>query len=77
KVLIFLIPAGLTFMFGKMVGNVRQGWAVFAAMSTLFLAGATVCVTAEKAGNPAFSQYGVSVANMEGKEVRFGSDASA
>lgn len=77
KVLIFLIPAGLTFMFGKMVGNVRQGWAVFAAMSALFLVGAFACVTAERAGNPAFAKYGVGTANMEGKEVRFGLDASA
>jgi potassium-transporting ATPase potassium-binding subunit len=72
KVLIFLIPAGLTYMFGKMVGNVRQGWAVFAAMSLLFLSGAIIGAVAEQSGNPAFAQYGVQVANMEGKETRFG-----
>jgi K+-transporting ATPase ATPase A chain len=72
KVLIFLIPAGLTYMFGKMVGNVRQGWAVFAAMSILFLAGAFGAAAAEQSGNPAFTHYGVATANMEGKEARFG-----
>lgn len=76
KVLIFLIPAGLTYMFGTMVRNVRQGWAVFSAMSVLFLAGAVVGTTAEQSGNPAFSQYGVAQANMEGKETRFGIAAS-
>lgn len=76
-VLIFLIPAGLTYMFGKIVGNVRQGWSVFAAMSVLFLAGAFVATSAEQAGNPAFASYGVQTANMEGKEVRFGTAASA
>jgi K+-transporting ATPase ATPase A chain len=72
KVLIFLIPAGLTYMFGRMVGNVRQGWAVFAAMSVLFLLGAFISTNAEQMGNPAFTQYGVEQANMEGKETRFG-----
>lgn len=72
QVLIFLIPAGLTYMFGKMVGNVRQGWAVFAAMSVLFLAGSFVGTAAEQAGNPAFAQFGIEQANMEGKETRFG-----
>lgn len=76
-VLIFLIPAGLTYMFGKMVGNVKQGWAVFAAMSVLFLAGAFTSTAAEFAGNPAFAKMGVEVANMEGKEVRFGLAGSA
>lgn len=72
KLLIFLIPAGLTYMFGKMVGNARQGWAVFAAMSTLFLVGAVISTGAETAGNPAFAKYGVELTNMEGKETRFG-----
>jgi K+-transporting ATPase ATPase A chain len=72
KLLIFLIPAGLTYMFGRMVGNVRQGWTVFAAMSFLFLAGALIGTVAEQSGNPAFTQYGVQIANMEGKEMRFG-----
>lgn len=75
-VLIFCIPAGLTYMFGKMVGNVRQGWAVFAAMSVLFLAGAFASTAAEQAGNPHFAKLGVEAANMEGKEVRFGIPSS-
>lgn len=76
-VLIFLIPAGLTSMFGRMVGSTRQGWAVFAAMSVLFLAGALVANAAEQAGNPAFAKFGVEQANMEGKESRFGIAGSA
>jgi potassium-transporting ATPase potassium-binding subunit len=63
---IFLIPAGLTYTFGKLVGNTKQGWALFAAMSALFLVGAFVCYGAEAAVN-----------NYEGKEVRFGLAASA
>lgn len=74
--LIFCIPAGLTYMFGKMVGNVRQGWAIFAAMSVLFLAGAFASTAAEQAGNPHFAKMGIEAANMEGKEVRFGIPAS-
>lgn len=77
KVLIFLIPAGLTVMFGRMVGNARQGWAVFAAMAVLFLAGAFISAGAEQAGNPAFTKFGVEAPNMEGKEVRFGPAGSA
>jgi len=76
KLLIFLIPAGLTYTFGKMVGNVKQGWAIFAAMSALFLAGAFTCLSAEVAGNPTIHKLGVEVANMEGKETRFGIGAS-
>lgn len=75
-IFIFCIPAGLTYMFGKMVGNVRQGWAIFAAMSVLFLAGAFASAAAEQAGNPHFAKLGVEAANMEGKEVRFGIPAS-
>ena len=74
--LIFVIPAGLTYTFGKMVGNVRQGWAVFAAMSILFLAGAFVSLAAEVAGNPTVAKLGVEAANLEGKETRFGIGAS-
>lgn len=77
KILIFLIPAGLTYMFGKMVGSIRQGWAIFAAMSLLFLSGAVIATSAEQAGNPAFAKYGVERANMEGKETRFGIAGSA
>jgi K+-transporting ATPase ATPase A chain len=82
---IFLIPAGLTYTFGRMVGDTRQGWALLAAMSVLFLAGVFVTYPAEQAGNPVLARLGVARAatpgqpggNMEGKEVRFGIPASA
>jgi potassium-transporting ATPase potassium-binding subunit len=82
---IFLIPAGLTYTFGKMVKDTRQGWALFAAMSILFLAGVAVAYTSEQAGNPNLSKLGVAAGadaaqpggNMEGKEVRFGIANSA
>jgi K+-transporting ATPase ATPase A chain len=69
--LIFLIPAGLTYTFGQMVGDTRQGWALFAAMSLMFLAGAFVLYGAEANGNPLLTKFGIAPANMEGKEVRF------
>jgi K+-transporting ATPase ATPase A chain len=74
--LIFCIPAGLTYTFGRMVGNVKQGWAVFGAMSALFLAGAIGALAAEDTGNPNFTQLNVTSQNMEGKEARFGIGAS-
>ncbi len=75
---IFTIPAGLTYMFGKMVGDTRQGWALFSAMSVLFLAGVMVLYSAEAAGNPILTRLGLaSSGNWEGKEVRFGIAASA
>ena len=82
---IFIIPAGLTYTFGKMVKDTRQGWAIFAAMSILFLAGVFVVYPAEQAGNPNLANLGVqsqatdtqSGGNMEGKEVRFGIANSA
>lgn len=82
---ILLIPAGLVYTFGKMVGDTRQGWAVFATMSILFLAGVFICYPAEQAGNPNLARLGVQNAatisqpggNMEGKEVRFGIAPSA
>ena len=76
---IFTIGAGLTAMFGRMVGDRRQGWAVFAAMGLLFLAGVTVAYWAEAQGNPLLTALGVdpSLGNMEGKEVRFGVPLSA
>ena len=84
-VLIFLIGAGLTNLFGRMVGDERQGWAIFGAMGLLFLAGTAICYWAEAAGNPAIAALGVDQApsltqsggNMEGKEVRFGIANSA
>jgi K+-transporting ATPase ATPase A chain len=82
---IFSIGAGLTHTFGKMVGDRRQGWALFTAMSILFLAGAAPAIWAEQHGNPQFSRMGInqhasatqSGGNMEGKETRFGIVESA
>jgi len=75
--LIFLIPAGLTYTFGQMTGDTRQGWAIFAAMSLMFLAGVFVLYSAEAAGNPILQKMGIAQGNMEGKEVRFGIAASS
>ncbi|HXK07310.1 MAG TPA: potassium-transporting ATPase subunit KdpA [Verrucomicrobiae bacterium] len=71
-VFIFVIPAGLTYTFGKMVGDTRQGWALLAAMTLLFLAGVFVVYPAESAGNPVLHALGAPGPNFEGKEVRFG-----
>ncbi len=84
-VLIFLLGAGLTNLFGRMVGDERQGWALFSTMGMLFVAGVAICYWAEATGNPAFAPLGIdqtpSIAqaggNMEGKEVRFGIANSA
>src|SRR5207244_3551706 len=71
--LTFLIPAGLTYTFGRMARDQKQGWALFGAMAFLFLAGVSVAYWAEAAGNPVLRGTPVSQAgNMEGKEVRFG-----
>ena len=72
--LIFAIGAGLTNTLGRMTGSVRHGWAVFAAMAILFLAGVIVANVSERRGNPIHQKAGVetSAGNMEGKEVRFG-----
>ena len=74
---ILLIPAALTYTFGRMVGDQRQGWALYAAMSVIFLAGVAVTYWAEGAGNPQFAALGLDPGNMEGKEVRFGVALSA
>ncbi len=74
---IFVLGFGLTWTFGKAVGDTRQGWAILAAMSVLFLAGVSVCYWQEAAGNPVLHQLGVAGGNMEGKETRFGIAASA
>jgi K+-transporting ATPase ATPase A chain len=82
---IFVIPAGLTYTFGRMVKDTRQGWALFAAMSVVFLAGVFIVYPAEQSGNPNLTKLGLqdeatatqSGGNMEGKEVRFGIPASA
>lgn len=76
-VAIFAIGAALTNVFGRMVGNERQGWAIFAAMGTLFLVGVAVCYWAEAAGNPLVHALGIDGSNMEGKEARFGTALSA
>ncbi|KWV44089.1 potassium-transporting ATPase subunit A [Rhizobium altiplani] len=71
-VTIFAIGAALTNVFGRMVGNQRQGWAILGAMGILFLAGVVVVYWAEAAGNPLMHAFGLQGGNMEGKEVRFG-----
>ena len=78
--LIFVIPAGLTYTFGRMVKDTRQGWAILAAFSVMFFIGVLVCYHSEQGGNPILSHLGIQSAattgqpggNMEGKEVRFG-----
>ena len=82
---IFLIPAGLTYTFGEMTRDRRQGWAIFGACAVLFLAGVFFCYGAEQNGNPILGHLGVAAqatntqtgGNMEGKETRFGIAASA
>lgn len=82
---IFLIPAALCFAFGRGVGDLRQGWAVLAAMTVLFVLAVVAIVPAEQAGNPLWPPLGVDQmasasqagGNMEGKEVRFGITASS
>jgi K+-transporting ATPase ATPase A chain len=76
-VLIFALGAALTNVFGRMVGNQRQGWAILAAMGVLFLAGVLVTYWAEAAGTHSLDTLGLTGGNMEGKEVRFGIVASA
>jgi K+-transporting ATPase ATPase A chain len=82
---ILLIPAGLTYTFGRMIGDTRQGWAVFAAMLILFVSMLAIAEYNEQGGNPLVAKLGVDQAaspvqpggNMEGKEARFGIGASA
>lgn len=82
---IFLIPAALCFAFGRTVGDTRQGWAVLAAMSVMFVIAVITIIPAEQIGNPLLPPLGVDQAasalqsggNMEGKETRFGISASA
>ena len=84
-ILIFLIPAGLTYTFGAMIGDRRQGWTVFSACAFMFLVGAFACYWAEAKGNPNLAKLGLETnatslqpgGNMEGKETRFGIAASA
>jgi K+-transporting ATPase ATPase A chain len=82
---ILMISAGLVYTFGVMVGDTRQGWALFAAMSLLFFIGVFVCYGSEQAGNPILGKLGIQMeatdnqpgGNMEGKEVRNGIANSA
>jgi K+-transporting ATPase ATPase A chain len=85
---IFAIPAALTYTFGRMVGNTKQGWAIFAAMSVLFFVGVAVTTIAEQSGNPLLTAAGADQrtevlgqaapgGNMESKETRFGIAASS
>jgi potassium-transporting ATPase potassium-binding subunit len=74
---IFAIGAALTNVFGRMIGDQRQGWAILAVMGVLFIAGVIVCYAAEAHGNDILNGMGLTGGNMEGKEVRFGILASA
>jgi K+-transporting ATPase ATPase A chain len=76
-ILIFALGASLTNVFGRMVGNQRQGWAILAVMGVLFIAGVAVCYWAEANGTSTLNALGLTGGNMEGKEVRFGIVASA
>lgn len=78
-VLMLLIPAALTYTFGTMAGDIRQGWALFAAMSVLFMFGLAVVYFAEGSGNSLLANLPIdqTAGNMEGKEVRFGTAGSA
>src|SRR3979409_891940 len=74
---IFALGAALTNVFGRMVGNQRQGWAILAVMGLLFITGVTVTYWAEAGGTTALDALGLTGGNMEGKEVRFGIIASS
>jgi len=74
---IFALGAALTNVFGRMVGNQRQGWAILAVMGVLFLAGVVVCYWAEANGTNLLNSLGLTGGNMEGKETRFGIVASS
>jgi potassium-transporting ATPase potassium-binding subunit len=82
-ILIFAIPAGLTYTLGRMTGSQKHGWAVWSAMAVLFMAGVSFAYTAESRGNPQLHDTDQKVSatqpggNMEGKEVRFGIANSA
>jgi K+-transporting ATPase ATPase A chain len=75
--LMLLIPAGLTATFGRMAGNRRQGWALYAAMFALFAAGVAIVYAAEGHGSVAQHAAGIAGGNLEGKETRFGLPGSA
>jgi K+-transporting ATPase ATPase A chain len=74
---LLVIPFSLAFAFGRLVGNRRQGWAIFAAMFLLWIGSVGVATHYEVAGNPRVQALSAVGSNMEGKEVRFGAPASA
>ncbi|MCE4557584.1 potassium-transporting ATPase subunit KdpA [Pelomonas cellulosilytica] len=76
---IFLIPTALCFVLGRQVGDMRQAWALLGAMTVIFVVAVIATTAAEQAGNPVLTALGADPAggNMEGKEVRFGIDASS
>ena len=76
-VLILLIPAALTYTFGRMVGNTQQGWAIFSAMMFLLVLAVGALYWAEYSGNPLLQKLGIGGISMEGKEVRFGLGGTA
>jgi K+-transporting ATPase ATPase A chain len=75
--LMFLISAGLTYVYGRFAKDQRQGWALFATMAVLFTLGVSAAYSAEAAGNPLVHHLGVAGPNLEGKETRFGAASSA
>ncbi|PPQ45291.1 potassium-transporting ATPase subunit KdpA [Rhodopseudomonas palustris] len=74
---IFVLGAALTNVFGRMIGNQRQGWAILGVMGVLFVVGIAVAYWAEASGTATLDALGITGGNMEGKEVRFGIVASA
>ena len=75
---IFLIPTALCFVMGRQVGDLRQGWVLLAAMTLIFVVAVVATTAAEQAGNPRLAALGAAAGgNMEGKEVRFGIEASS
>jgi potassium-transporting ATPase potassium-binding subunit len=79
QICILLIPAALTYTYGRMVGNVKQGWAIFSVMWVLMVVGLIVTVPGERSATPAMQAAGISASapNLEGKEIRYGVDASS
>ncbi len=75
--MMFLISAGLTYVYGRFAKDQRQGWALFATMAVLFVVGVSAAYSAEAAGNPLVHHLGVAGPNLEGKETRFGAASSA
>jgi K+-transporting ATPase ATPase A chain len=75
--LMLLIPAALTYTFGRMAGNRRQGWALYAVMLALFVAGVAIIYASEAHGSPAMHAAGLHGANLQDKEQRFGTASSA